>query len=219
MPAAHNARRTPALHSYYGILTQMEISVGISGASGAAYAVKFLQALNFIDDVQKVHLVISGNGFILLKQEMSISLSSKNFKVEQLIGEKSAKIEYYDIMNFYSPIASGSYPTDGMVIIPCSTGTLGAIAAGTSSNLMHRGAEVVLKERKKLVLVMRETPLSEIHLENCLRITRAGGVILPASPGFYHRPTGIGDLIDFIVARVLDQFRLAHTVSKRWGKQ
>ena len=196
----------------------MEISVGISGASGSAYAVKLLQVLNEIEQVAKIHLVISSNGFTLLKQETSLSVSSKNFQVEQLIGKASDKIQYYDILNFYSPIASGSYPTDGMVIVPCSTGTLGAIAAGTSSNLMHRGAEVVLKERKKLVLVMRETPLSEIHLENCLRVTRAGGVILPASPGFYHRPTQIQDLVDFVVARVLDQFRLPHQVGKRWGQ-
>jgi flavin prenyltransferase len=196
----------------------MELSVGISGASGSAYAVKLLQVLNDIEEVSKIHLVISSNGFTLLKQETSLSVSSKNFEVESLIGRPAEKIRYYDIMNFYSPIASGSYPTDGMVIIPCSTGTLGAIAAGTSSNLMHRGAEVVLKERKKLVLVMRETPLSEIHLENCLRVTRAGGVILPASPGFYHRPERIEDLIDFVVARVLDQFRLPHEVGKRWGK-
>ena len=196
----------------------MEISVGISGASGSAYAVKLLQVLNDIEDVTKIHLVISSNGFTLLKQETSLSVSSKNFQVEQLIGKQSEKIQYYDILNFYSPIASGSYPTEGMVIVPCSTGTLGAIAAGTSSNLMHRGAEVVLKERKKLVLVMRETPLSEIHLENCLRVTRAGGTILPASPGFYHRPTQIQDLIDFIVARVLDQFRLPHQIGKRWGQ-
>ena len=196
----------------------MEISVGISGASGSAYAVKLLQVLNDIEEVTKIHLVISSNGFTLLKQETSLSVSSKNFQVEQLIGKQSEKIQYYDILNFYSPIASGSYPTEGMVIIPCSTGTLGAIAAGTSSNLMHRGAEVVLKERKKLVLVMRETPLSEIHLENCLRVTRAGGTILPASPGFYHRPTQIQDLIDFIVARVLDQFRLPHQIGKRWGQ-
>jgi len=197
----------------------MEISVGIAGASGAAYAVRLLQVLNSIGDVSKVHLVISTNGFTLLKQEMSISLSSKNFKIEQLIGEKSRKIRLYEIMDFYSPIASGSYPTDGMVIIPCSTGTLGSIAAGTSTNLMHRGAEVVLKERKKLVLVLRETPLSEIHLENCLRVTRAGGVILPASPGFYHRPTEIQNLIDFVVARVLDQFGLPHNVGRRWGRE
>jgi 4-hydroxy-3-polyprenylbenzoate decarboxylase len=177
----------------------MEISVGISGASGSAYAVRLLQVLNDIEEVARIHLVISSNGFTLLKQETSLSVSSKNFDVEDLIGKPSEKIRYYDILNFYSPIASGSYPTDGMVIIPCSTGTLGAIAAGTSSNLMHRGAEVVLKERKKLVLVMRETPLSEIHLENCLRVTRAGGVI-------------------FVVARVLDQFRLPHEVGKRWGK-
>jgi flavin prenyltransferase len=195
----------------------MEISVGIAGASGAAYAVRLLQALNSIDEVSKVHLVISTNGFTLLKQEMSIRVTQKNFKIEQLIGEKSSKIFYYDNMNFYSPIASGSYPTAGMIVVPCSTGTLGSIASGISTNLMHRGAEVVLKERKKLVLILRETPLSEIHLENCLRVTRAGGVILPASPGFYHRPVEIQDLIDFVVARALDQFSLKHNISRRWG--
>ncbi len=196
----------------------MEISVGLSGASGAAYAVRLLQALQNIKEVDKVHLVISSNGFTLLKQEMSIRVSSTDFRIDRLIGEKSEKIQYYHNMDFYSPIASGSYPTDGMVIIPCSTGTLGAIASGTSVNLMHRGAEVVLKERKKLVLVLRETPLSEIHLENCLRVSRAGGVILPASPGFYHRPTVIRELLDFVVGRVLDQFNLPHHVGKRWGK-
>jgi 4-hydroxy-3-polyprenylbenzoate decarboxylase len=195
----------------------MEISVGIAGASGAAYAVRFLQALNSIDDVSKVHLVISPNGFTLMKQEMSIKTTPKTFRIEHLIGEKSSKFRYYDIMDFYSPIASGSYPTDGMVVVPCSTGTLGSIAAGTSSNLMHRGAEVVLKERKKLVLVLRETPLSQIHLENCLRVTQAGAVVLPASPGFYHRPNGIQDLVDFVVARILDQFGLKHKIGKRWG--
>lgn len=196
----------------------MEISVGISGASGGAYAVRLLQALNAIEEVSKVHLVISTNAFTLLRQEMSFSFTG-SFDVTALIGEKTEKIHHYDIMNFYSPIASGSYPTDGMVIIPCSTGTLGSIASGTSTNLMHRGAEVVLKERKKLVLVLRETPLSAIHLENCLKITQAGGVILPASPGFYHRPSQIQDLVDFIVARVLDQFQLKHKISKRWGKE
>lgn len=196
----------------------MELSVGISGASGAAYAVRLLQALDDIAEVRKIHLVISTNGFTLLKQEMSIRISARDFHIQHLIGHASEKIQFYESMNFYSPIASGSYPTSGMIIIPCSTGTLGAIASGTSSNLMHRGAEVALKERKKLVLVLRETPLSEIHLENCLRITRAGGVILPASPGFYHRPVEIQDLIDFIVARTLDQFDLPHQVGKRWGK-
>jgi len=196
----------------------MEISVGIAGASGAAYSVRFLQALVDLPEIDRIHLVISTNGFTLLKQEMAISVSQKNFKVDQLIGKKTDKIRFYDNMNFYSPIASGSYPTSGMIIIPCSTGTLGAIASGTSGNLMQRGAEVVLKERKKLVLVIRETPMSSIHLENCLRVTQAGGVILPASPGFYHRPTGISDLIDFVVARALDQFDLNHNVGKRWGK-
>lgn len=196
----------------------MEISVGISGASGVPYAVRLLQALDQLPKISKVHLVISTNGFTLLKQEMAISLSEKNFKLTQLLGHNSDKIRFYDNMNFYSPIASGSYPTDGMIIIPCSTGTLGAIASGASSNLIQRGAEVVLKERKRLVLVIRETPLSSIHLENCLRITNAGGVILPAAPGFYHRPTDVSELIDFVVGRVLDQFQLDHQVGKRWGK-
>jgi 4-hydroxy-3-polyprenylbenzoate decarboxylase len=195
----------------------MELTVGISGASGAAYSVRLLQVLDSLDEMERIHLVISTNGFLLLKQEMSLHVSEKRFKVNQLIGRDSRKIRFYDNMNFFSPIASGSYPVDGMIIIPCSTGTLGAIASGTSTNLMQRGAEVVLKERKKLVLVIRETPLSEIHLENCLRVSRAGGIIVPAAPGFYHRPTEIRELIDFIVARVLDQFQLAHQVGRRWG--
>jgi len=197
----------------------MELSVGISGASGAAYAVRLLQALDELEEVKKIHLVISSNGFTLLKQEMSIRLSARTFKVAQLLGRNSNKVQFYDNMNFYSPIASGSYPTAGMIVIPCSTGTMGAVASGASSNLIQRGAEVALKERRKLVLVIRETPLSAIHLENLLRLSNAGAVILPASPGFYHRPAGIQDLIDFIVGRALDQFDLPHQVGKRWGKK
>ena len=197
----------------------MEIAVGISGASGAAYSVRLLQALDELEKVKKIHLVISANGFSLIKQEMSIALSAEKFSPERLIGRPSKKIQFYNNANFFSPIASGSYPTVGMIIMPCSTGTLGAIAAGTSTNLMQRAAEVALKERKKLVLVIRETPLSSIHLENCLRVTQAGGVILPASPGFYFRPKEITELLDFVVARALDQFDLDHNVGKRWGKK
>lgn len=197
----------------------MELSVGISGASGAAYAVRFLQVLDELPQVEKVHLVISSNGFTLLKHETSISVSPQNFQIAKIIGHESSKFKFYDNMNFYSPIASGSYPTEGMVVVPCSTGSLGNIASGTSNNLIQRGAEVALKERRKLVLVIRETPLSLIHLENCLRITQAGGVILPAAPGFYHRPAQITDLVDFVVARILDQLRLDHQISKRWGKE
>lgn len=195
----------------------MEIAVGISGASGAAYSVRLLQVLHTLEEVERIHLVISSNGFTLLAQEMSLHLSSKNFKINQLIGVHSTKIHFYDNMDFFSPIASGSYPTEGMIVIPCSTGTLGAIASGASTNLIQRGAEVALKERRKLVLVIREMPLSAIHLENCLRVTNAGAIVLPASPGFYHRPTEIADLIDFVVARALDQFGLPHSVGKRWG--
>jgi flavin prenyltransferase len=197
----------------------MELSVGISGASGAPYAVRLLQILDELPQVEKVHLVISTNGFILLKQEMSISVSAQNFNISKILGRESSKFSFYDNFNFYSPIASGSYPTSGMIVVPCSTGSLGNIAAGTSNNLIQRGAEVALKERHKLILVIREAPLSLIHLKNCLRITQAGGVILPAAPGFYHRPAQIADLIDFVVARILDQFGLEHNVSKRWGKE
>jgi 4-hydroxy-3-polyprenylbenzoate decarboxylase len=197
----------------------MEISVGISGASGAPYAVRLLQVLDELKEIEKVHLVISTNGFTLLKQEMSIAVSAQNFHISKILGRESSKFHFYDNMNFYSPIASGSYPTAGMIVVPCSTGSLGNIAAGTSNNLIQRGAEVALKERHKLVLVIRETPLSLIHLKNCLRITQAGGVILPAAPGFYHRPANIADLIDFVVARILDQFGLEHNISKRWGKE
>lgn len=196
----------------------MEIAVGISGASGAAYSVRLLQALDELSEVEKIHLVVSANGFSLLKQEMAIHLSEAKFRPDHLIGHDSKKIHFYNNMNFFSPIASGSYPIAGMMIVPCSTGTLGAIASGTSTNLMQRAAEVVLKERKKLVLVIRETPLSFIHLENCLRVSQAGGVILPAAPGFYFRPTEISELIDFVVARTLDQFGLQHSIGKRWGK-
>lgn len=197
----------------------MEIAVGISGASGAAYSVRLLQALDEMPEIEKIHLVISSNGFSLLKQEMAIHLSESKFRIDQLIGHSTKKVEFYNNMNFFSPIASGSYPTTGMIIMPCSTGTLGAIASGTSTNLLQRAAEVALKERKKLVVVIRETPLSLIHLENCVRVTQAGGVVLPASPGFYFRPTEISELIDFVVARALDQFGLEHSVGKRWGKK
>ena len=150
---------------------------------------------------------------------MSINVSPKNFKIDQLLGEKSDKIQFYDNMDFFSPIASGSYPIEGMIVIPCSTGTLGAVASGASANLISRAAEVMLKERRRLVLVLRETPLSSIHLENCLRLSQAGATILPASPGFYHRPTEISELVEFVVARALDQFHLPHDVGRRWGKK
>ena len=114
-------------------------------------------------------------------------------------------------------ISSGSFRTDGMIIAPCSAKTLGAIAHGYGDNLVHRAADVVLKERRRLVLVVREAPLSEIHLENMLRVTRAGALVMPAAPGFYHRPSSIDDLVNFIVARVLDHLDIPHSIAKRWG--
>jgi 4-hydroxy-3-polyprenylbenzoate decarboxylase len=196
----------------------MELAVGISGASGAAYAIRLLQALDSLKEVERVHLVISTNGFDLLRHEMAIRVSEKNFKVAQLIGRGSGKISFYGNSNFFSPLASGSYPLAGMAVVPCSTGSLGAIAAGATTNLLQRAAEVTLKERRRLVLVIRETPLSLIHLENCVRVAQAGAVVMPASPGFYHRPSQVSELVDFVVARILDQFGLQHGIGRRWGK-
>jgi len=126
-------------------------------------------------------------------------------------------IHQHDFHDFTAPIASGSYPTEGMIIIPCSMGTLGAVASGLSQNLIHRAADCTIKEGRKLVLVPRETPLSAIHLENMLRLAQAGATIMPANPGFYDNPTRVEDIVDFMVARVLDHLGVPHTLVKRWG--
>lgn len=173
------------------------VTLGITGASGAPYAVRLLRALNEAD--VPVRLIISSYGMRLLGEEAGID------GVEGLRGVTGSweRVNYYDALDRGATPASGSAPSRGMVICPCSMGTLGSIAAGTSRNLVERAADVVLKERKPLILVPRETPLSLIHLENMVRLTHAGATIMPASPGFYHRPTRIEELIDFVVARIL----------------
>jgi 4-hydroxy-3-polyprenylbenzoate decarboxylase len=173
------------------------ITVGITGASGAPYAVRLLRALN--DAQVATRLIVSGYGLRLLAEECSIEGIDG---LRAVTGDWS-RVEIYDSIDRGATPASGSAPSRGMVICPCSMGTLGSIAAGTSRNLVERAADVVLKERRPLVLVPRETPLSLIHLQNMVRLTRAGATILPASPGFYHHPKSIDDLVDFVVARVL----------------
>ncbi len=183
---------------------------GITGASGAPYAVRLLRALN--DSGTPVRLIVSGYGLRLLAEETEI---------QGVDGLKAAtgdwsRVELYDSLDRGATPASGSAPSRGMVICPCSMGTLASIAAGTSRNLVERAADVALKERRSLILVPRETPFSLIHLENMTRLTRAGATILPASPGFYHRPKTIGDLVDFVVARVLDHLGVEHELGRRW---
>jgi len=188
----------------------LPVTLGITGASGAPYAVRLLGALNSLR--VPVRLVISRTGWRLLQEEMEIESEEM---LRRVTGDWSAVKRYEDDDRGATP-ASGSAPSAGMVICPCSMGTLASIAQGTTRSLIERAADVVLKERRKLILVPRETPYSAIHLENMLRLTRAGAVVLPASPGFYHRPSGLDDLIDFVVGRILSQLDLEHTLGPRW---
>ena len=213
------------------------IVVAITGASGSVYVVRLLQVL--LERGQTVDLIVSAAGRQVMLQEtgssfpldtaqgsawkslIARSLSDqiaepwglKPLDCEQLCGT----LHVHPLHNFSASIASGSSQTLGMVICPCSTGTLSAIATGASSNLIHRAADVHLKERRKLILVPRETPLSRITLRNMLTVTDAGAVVLPAMPGYYHQPLAIADLIDFVVARICDQLEIKHQLSRRWG--
>jgi 4-hydroxy-3-polyprenylbenzoate decarboxylase len=186
---------------------------GITGASGAPYAVHALRALVAAD--RPISLIISSHGLRLLHTEMGIQTLDA---LREAVGGApwDRWVTVYDDRDRGAAPASGSAPSAGMVICPCSMGTLSAIAAGASRSLIERAADVALKERRKLVLVPRETPLSEIHLRNMLRVTRAGAVVLPASPGFYHRPTTIDGLVAFVVSRVLDQLGVPNTLVPRW---
>jgi 4-hydroxy-3-polyprenylbenzoate decarboxylase len=186
------------------------ITFGITGASGAPYAVRVLRALN--EAAVPVRLIVSSYGLRLLKEESGIDGVDG---LRAATGDWSG-VEFYDSLDRGATPASGSAPSRGMVVCPCSMGTLASIAAGTSRNLVERAADVALKERRPLVLVPRETPLSLIHLENMTRLTRAGATIMPAAPGFYHRPRSVDDLVDFVAARILDHLGVEHTVGRRW---
>lgn len=190
------------------------IVMGITGASGAPYAVRLLQGL--VAARQKVQLIVSSHGLRLLKTETDIdSIDALRKSVgDERLWDSSVSVFSNDDRG--APPASGSAPSSGMVVCPCSMGTLSAISIGASRSLIERAADVALKERRKLVLVPRETPLSAIHLQNMLRLTRAGAVVLPAAPGFYGKPQSINELVDFVVARILDQLEVPHRIGKRW---
>lgn len=189
------------------------IVFGITGASGAPYAVRLLQQL--VAAEQPVSLIVSSHGLRLLETETTIKSLDD---LRETVGSKGwdTYVKTYANEDRGAPPASGSALSAGMVICPCSMGTLSAISVGASRSLIERAADVALKERRKLVLVPRETPLSAIHLQNMLRLSRAGAVVLPAAPAFYHRPEKISDLVDFIVARIMDQLGVAHSLGKRW---
>ncbi len=185
--------------------------LAITGASGAIYGVRLLEVL--LAAGRTVYLTISPSGAVVLKEElgMEVDLNSKN-----PFPKSEGDVRYCHYQDLMSPIASGSFLTAGMVVCPCSGSTLAAIAHSMGSNLIHRAAEVHLKERRKLVLVPRETPLSLPQIDNMRKVTEAGAVVLPASPGFYHGPKSIDDLVDFVVGRICDQLRVEKELIKRW---
>ena len=202
------------------------VVLAISGASGAVYSVRLLQQL--VASAVLLELTVSEAGCQVIQQELGIELDSDQIQIDALLEYQIPgcqpleipplrQVRAYQYKDLMSPIASGSHRTLGMVVCPCSGGTLGSIASGNSGNLIHRGAEVHLKERRKLILVTRETPLSAIAIENMDRVTRAGAVVLPASPGWYHGVQSIGDLVDFVVARILDQLEIENQLMNRWG--
>jgi 4-hydroxy-3-polyprenylbenzoate decarboxylase len=192
------------------------IVVAITGASGAPYAVRLIQALLAAE--RPAQLIISSHGYRLLATEMGIaSLDDLRARVDGAAFDRLVRV--FDDADRGAAPASGSALNAGMVIVPCSMGTVSAIAAGSSRSLVERAADVMLKERRRLILVPRETPFSAIHLENMLRVTQAGAIVMPASPGFYHRPTDIDDLVNFVVARICDHLGVAHSLTPRWGAQ
>ncbi|MEO6567034.1 MAG: flavin prenyltransferase UbiX, partial [Casimicrobiaceae bacterium] len=169
----------------------------------------------------RVHLLYSPAAQIVAKQECGLVFPTQPREAQRFFGERygaaEGQLRVYAREDWMAPVASGSNPADAMAVCPCSMGTLAAIAAGLADNLIERAADVMLKERRPLVLVPRETPLSVIHLENMTRLARAGAVILPPAPGFYTHPKTVADLVDFVVARVLDQLRVQHALTPRWG--
>ncbi len=200
-----------------------DLVVAFTGASGSPYGVRLIEVL--LRAGRRVHLTISPAAVEVLEAEAgrTVKLAPNEFDATALLGTHATQLDlsrlyYHHFRNFQAGIASGSFLTGGMVICPCSLGTLAAIAHGISENLVHRAADVHLKERRKLILVPRETPLGLIALRNMVAVTEAGAVVLPAMPAFYTRPQNLGDMVDFVVARICDQLGVEHGLSRRWSE-
>lgn len=193
--------------------------VGISGASGAPYARRLLRF--FVEKKQRVHLLMTESSYQVIQEEVGVSFGSTSGERDQgfksFIGDGYEKyILYHDLKNWNSPLASGSVKTGPMIVIPCSVHTLAAIADSHASNLLERRADIMLKEKKKLIIVFREMPLHATHLEHLLRLSQLGAHIFPAMPGFYHHPKTVEDMIDFVVGRILDSIDVPHELFRRW---
>ena len=195
------------------------IALAFTGASGSIYGLRLLESL--IQAGRQVYLMVSQAGQVVLRMEAGLEVPSDseaaaNWFCERYQAEQG-QIQVFGRRQWTAPVASGTNPPEAMVICPCTTATLASVANGMSSDLMERAADVMLKERRKLILVVRETPFSEIHLENMLKLARMGAVIMPANPGFYHQPESVGQLVDFMTARVLDHLEIEHGLMPRWG--
>jgi len=196
------------------------IALAITGASGAPYALRLLEVL--LGQGERVDLMISAPGQIVIGMETELKLPGQTAGIQRMLSEQfgadTGQLRVFGREEWTAPVASGSSAPRAMVVCPCTTGTLAGIAAGSSNNLIERAADVAIKEGRKLVLVPREAPFSAIHLENMLKLARLGVIILPPSPGFYQKPESIADLVDFVVARILDQLGIENTLSPRWGQ-
>jgi 4-hydroxy-3-polyprenylbenzoate decarboxylase len=194
-------------------------ALAITGASGAPYALRLLEEL--VSRGERIDIMVSAPGQIVVDMETSLTLSGRSAEMQRQLSvhcnAAAGQLRVFGREQWTAPLASGSSAPRAMIVCPCTTGTLAGIAAGTSHNLIERAADVTIKEGRKLILVPRETPFSALHLENMLKLARVGVVILPPSPGFYHRPESIADLVDFVVARILDQLGVDNDLSPRWG--
>lgn len=197
-----------------------QIALAITGASGAPYAKRLIEVLLATD--MTVHLMVSAAGRIVLADELNWKLPARARDVHaMLVAEfqcRPEQLQVYGEQQWSAPLASGSHRVPTMVVCPCTMGTLSAIACGQSNNLINRAADVMMKEGRKLIVVPREAPFSAIHLENMLKLARLGVCILPPNPGFYFKPTDISQIVDFVVARILDQAGIEHQLTPRWGE-
>jgi 4-hydroxy-3-polyprenylbenzoate decarboxylase len=195
------------------------ITLAFTGASGLPYGMRLLECM--LKSGLRVHLVYSQAAQIVAKQEMDFVLSNRPQEAGEMLlermGASRGELKVFGIQDWYAPMASGTNPGDGMVICPCTMGTLGKVASGISDDLIARAADVMLKEKRTLILVPREMPFSAIHLENMLKLSHAGAVIMPPNPGFYHHPQNVQDMVDFVVARILDHLGVEHDLVKKWG--
>lgn len=201
-------------------MSKKHITLAMTGASGAQYGLRLLAVLLKADC--RVSVLMSQPGQIVIGMETDLKLPGRSKEIERTLVKryqsKPGQLRVYGQQHWTAPIASGSGVADAMVICPCTTGTLAAVATGQSRNLLERAADVTLKERKPLIMVVRETPFSTIHLQNMLTLSQAGAVIMPANPGFYQQPESIDDLVDFMVARMLDHLQIKHSLVPVWGE-